>query len=292
MPKHLGVTVIPGGAVGSLSLPRTLSRNNKVALLIGIEYTNYASKNQLDRLPGCHSDVFIIRDLLIQKFAFQSSNITVLSDASPLYTQPTKSNILQAMQTLVTSNTSIINGAASQLVVYYSGHGTQQQNVDGKEVDGKDECIVPCDFQTAGMITDNVLSEVLLSKLPKTVKCTLIADSCNSGTLYDLPWIYNKGCIEKSPDKSDNVTQATVFTLSGCRDEQTSASAYNLERRVGWRGAMTVALEEVITGCKREALTLSRVVEGCRQFLASNGYKQVPQLCTSAIVNPNEVTFL
>ena len=41
------------------------------------------------------------------------------------------------------------------LFFHYSGHGGQQADKDGDEADGKDETLVPLDYQTAGQITDD-----------------------------------------------------------------------------------------------------------------------------------------
>ena len=49
--------------------------------------------------------------------------------------------------------------AGDSLVFHFSGHGAQQRNRDGGEIDGFDETILPMDFQTQGMIVDDVINE-------------------------------------------------------------------------------------------------------------------------------------
>lgn len=255
--------------------------------MIGIEYVAYARTGQLDRLPGCHNDMFVMRDLLTQKLGFDASQIYMLSDASSLYQTPTRANILAALATVVQK----AKAGATRLVVYYSGHGTQVRDTNSDERDGKDECLVPCDFLSQGFLTDDTLNSSLLSLLPANVKCTLIADSCNSGTLYDLPYLYAADhTMKANPDKPAPCA-ASVITLSGCRDDQTSASAYNLERRKGWRGALTVSLEEAWNAFGY-ATTVEHVVESCRAFLKRNQYSQIPQLCSSRPIQPSTERFI
>jgi hypothetical protein len=56
-----------------------------------------------------------------------------------------------------------------------------------------DETLVPLDFQTAGMITDDEMHELLIAPLPKGVRLTAITDCCHSGSILDLPYTYVLG---------------------------------------------------------------------------------------------------
>lgn len=72
-----------------------------------------------------------------------------------------------------------------QLVVHYSGHGSQvATKSDKSERDGKDEVLVPCDMN---FISDNDL-KLLFAPLANrpNVKLTFLADCCHSGTLLDM----------------------------------------------------------------------------------------------------------
>ena len=48
----------------------------------------------------------------------------------------------------------LVRGAQpnDSLFFHYSGHGSQQQDHDGDEVDGTDETICPVDYKDAGQI--------------------------------------------------------------------------------------------------------------------------------------------
>ena len=268
--------------------PKGKARVKKFALLIGIEYTQYAASGRLDRLPGCHADVWSMRDILSRRYGYASSEMYVLADSRG-YTSPTHANIMGGIRALLNRARS----GTKQIVLYYSGHGTQERDRNADESDRYDECMVPCDFLARGMITDDLLARTLLVGLPAGVKLTLISDSCNSGTLYDLPYMYTpqKG-FERTRDKrSKTAVKAQVVSLSGCRDPQTSASAYNLQRRRGWRRAMTVALEQAWARWGYSA-NVQKVVEECRSFLRLNNFSQVPQLCCSTNLSPSKLRFL
>merc|ERR1719240_1639271 len=96
---------------------------------------------------------------------------------------PTKANILKSMDWLC-------QGAAAgdEMFLHYSGHGGQQKDTSGDEKDGKDETVIPYDFQTHGMITDDDLHAALVSRLPKGCRMWCILDCCHSGSALDLPY--------------------------------------------------------------------------------------------------------
>jgi len=241
----------------------------KFALLIGIEYVDYTNAGKMTRLPGCHADIEAMIKLLKDHYQVESQNITVLSD-QPQYASPTADGILRAMTELV-DRVKLCD--RSTVYFYYSGHGTQEPDQNKDEADKKDECIVPCDFLTAGVITDDVIHKTLFRELPGSVRCFAIADCCNSDTLFDL-----------GTDSGNHSAQ--IVTLSGCKDDQTSASAF--EQKTGWRGALTVALEETLHQYKYRA-SQQNVLEGCRKKLASKGHKQLPQLCVNRVGACNNV---
>jgi hypothetical protein len=80
--------------------------------------------------------------------------------------------------------------AGDCLFFHFSGHGSQQDDRTGLEEDGYNETIVPLDYQTNGMITDDELFDLIAKPLPEGVHLTTIFDSCHSGTVLDLPYIF------------------------------------------------------------------------------------------------------
>lgn len=79
--------------------------------------------------------------------------------------------------------------AGDSLVFHYSGHGSQQRDNDGDEVDGKDETLCPLDFETNGMIVDDEINDTIVKPIPRGAKLHAIIDACHSGTMLDLPFL-------------------------------------------------------------------------------------------------------
>lgn len=100
------------------------------------------------------------------------------------YKIPTKHNIRMAMYWLVQGCQ-----PGDSLVFHYSGHGSQQRNYSGDEVDGFDETLCPLDFETQGMIVDDEINAAIVRPLPHGVKLHALIDACHSGTALDLPFL-------------------------------------------------------------------------------------------------------
>jgi uncharacterized caspase-like protein len=68
------------------------------------------------------------------------------------------------------------------VLIFYSGHGSQQRDTNGDEADGYDETVVPWDYGTKRQfIVDDELRQWLSGIRAK--KVVLIFDSCHSGTM-------------------------------------------------------------------------------------------------------------
>lgn len=149
--------------------------------MIGINYIG--SKNAL---RGCINDVLAMNRFLTTDGGYDPSDIVLLTDDQPNpVAVPTRQNMIRAMQWLV-------QGAqpGDSLFFHYSGHGGQEKDLDGDEVNGFDECIYPVDFQMAGSIIDDIMHDIMVRPLPPGCRLTCIFDSCHSGTAMDLPFTY------------------------------------------------------------------------------------------------------
>jgi hypothetical protein len=71
-------------------------------------------------------------------------------------------------------------------ISHYSGHSSYVADQNGDEPEGRDECLVPCGYKSAGFITDDVL-KILYDGYPTTGNLTLVMDSCHSGTVNKAP---------------------------------------------------------------------------------------------------------
>jgi hypothetical protein len=141
----------------------------KKALLVGIN--KYPAPNVL---RGCINDVNAMRDLLVQKFGFGTDGIRMIQDG-----EATLANMEAGLAWLAEPGKYSTGGDVR--VFHYSGHGSQVADKNGDEPDGADECVVPVDFETKGMLVDDKLA-VLYDKVPQDSVLTMILDSCHSGS--------------------------------------------------------------------------------------------------------------
>lgn len=246
-------------------------QSKKTAFLVGINYVGTPNE-----LYGCINDTINVRDLLQSKYGF--TNILLLNDETPA--KPTKQNILSGFRNLLT------NANAGDTVFFmFSGHGTCTYDFSGDETDGRDELIVPIDGTTVNTcILDDELNTLVKANIKPGVKLLALFDSCFSGTVLDLRYIYSK------PDnKNEPETVGDVFMISGCTDSQTSADTVApINGRTMPSGAMTYAFLSNING----ATSLQDLITKMNVFLQENGYSQRPVLSSGRSVNYGGVGFL
>lgn len=249
----------------------------KKALLIGINYTG-----QREELRGCINDAKNMYYFLRERYGFRKEDMVLLrDDAHNPRDIPTKKNMLDAMRWLVKDAQ-----PHDSLFIHYSGHGGQTKDLDGDEVDGLDEVIFPLDYKKAGTITDDVLNEILVKSLPKACRLTAVFDSCHSGSILDLPFLYHSdGRIKRSQvtDKfrKQRSTPADVVSFSGCKDAQTSADTYEGGLAVG---AMSYAFALSLKRSPEQ--TYAQLLRSVREIL-NKKYSQKPQLTCSHRLDTN-----
>lgn len=95
---------------------------------------------------------------------------------------------------------------------YYSGHGGQVPDLNGDEVDGKDETLC---LWNGELVDDDIA--LLIKKIPAGVRCFIITDCCNSGS--------NLRARTRRPSTPLNITRAVPPTFNnqlihfaGCGD--------------------------------------------------------------------------
>jgi len=267
-------------------IPPSLRPPVRKAVTIGINYL--CLPRGRGQLSGCINDSDTIMGLLTERFGFQDNQIRRLrDDRSDM--MPTKANILEAFRWLT-------EGAqpGDHLFLHYSGHGGQMEDKSGDEQDGKDDTLIPCDFQHTGQITDDQLYAMLVATLPKGCRLIVVLDCCHSGTALDLRFkvqISRDGRsakLSKRPRRqvvsgmsAPEPSKADVIMLSGCKDTQTSAdvSAGTMGSE-GAAGAMTTALHH----CMTPQISCHKLLKNMRRYLKSNRFKQVPQMSSEQFV--------
>jgi hypothetical protein len=177
----LVVNILFGFLVLQLMFVSNIQAQNKKALIVAI--SDYAPGTDWRKINAVN-DVSIIKSA-ITKQGFKDENILVLTND-----KATKSEIIS------TFRKQLINGLEKGDIAYFhfSGHGQQVQDINGDEIDGYDESIVPYDghakfkkgvYEGQNHLLDDELN-VLYSELRKKLGpeghflCTI--DACHSGT--------------------------------------------------------------------------------------------------------------
>jgi hypothetical protein len=256
----------------------------KRALCVGInDYPGEGSD-----LNGCVNDAKAWGELLIQKYAFVSSDVKLLLDA-----QATKEAIMGGLKQLLA-------GAKSGDVIVFtnSSHGTYVTDTDGDE-DAYDEALCPYDCDR-NLIVDDELRE-LFTNLAQGVSLTVISDSCHSGTVTraalneNIPWLRtpddrrvrflhpsligragltNPWLVSNKKKAKFPESKMKDVLLSGC-----SPSEYSYDALIGgkYHGAMTYFALQAIRDANYQ-ITYAQLHSRLRHLLDDASYPQHPQL--------------
>ncbi|TFY58401.1 hypothetical protein EVJ58_g6443 [Rhodofomes roseus] len=177
----------------------------KKALCIGINYIGTSQE-----LKGCINDANNMRRFLIQEYGYQDDDIVMLTDDQmEPRSIPTRINMIHAFQWLVRDAR-----PNDSLFLHYSGHGGLTKDLDGDEESGYDEVIYPVDFQANGQIVDDELHDLLVKPLPQGCRLTAIFDSCHSGSVMDLPYMYSHEGKIKEPNLAAEAAQGLLGAVS------------------------------------------------------------------------------
>lgn len=193
-----------------------------------------------------------------------------------------------------------------QIIVHYSGHGAQIPERNNGEVDRLTEVLCPVDFgfdNRDTWIRDRDFVDVF-SKIPPTVDCTVILDSCFAGGMVDIatpladarntPFeeartraypiednldirIRLESAREKHVPKWSFLNRAAmpnVCFILGCQEDQTSADAYFAG--YGFRGALSCHLFKAFADHPR--LSRRECAAVATKSLADDGFAQVPMI--------------
>ncbi|KAJ8755650.1 hypothetical protein K2173_022245 [Erythroxylum novogranatense] len=237
-------------------------RPNKRALLIGVSYKSFKYE-----LKGTVNDVKSVRRLLLNHFGYNPRDIVILTEVKQgIELAPTKKNIQKYMNWLLEDCKD-----GDYLVFFFSGHGLRQPNFTGDELDGFDETICPVDYMNEGMITDNEIYSTIVEPLPEGVTLHAIIDACHSGTVLDLPRVYNR--FEKRWEKSnskDHTSGGLAISLAACKDEEVAAdtSAFSGKQM---NGALTYILVDTVKNYRE--ITYAELLDCMHKFLEDMNQK-------------------
>jgi hypothetical protein len=234
------------------------------ALLFGLNYPGTPSQ-----LQGCVNDVENMRAYLEGtcgvscKVCVDGPDTTALGMMQNLYEIALQSH----------------SEALKLVVVHYSGHGSYIADRDGDERDGRDECLVPSDYETAGVLPDDLLSRLFAGFNPLT-RVVFVCDACHSGTMCDVKYSW-QAATKCTVENMLCPIRARVLTLSGCLDNQTSADAFNVLGDGKFAGALTGCLLKVLAESPASLADVFALHTQLTAKLVAGGFPQRPLLCST-----------
>lgn len=277
----LALRSVPSRPIGS-GLPLPPNGRHK-CLVIGINYTGSRAA-----LRGCINDARNMQGLLKRNgFPDDGSHMLLLTDERSRggSYQPTNENVIKAFAWLMKD---VRKGDV--LFFHFSGHGGQQPDKTGMEVDGFNETLIPVDYERKGQISDDVLWGSLVYPLPEGARITALMDMCHSGTGLDLPYDYNLDTRRWKEDVNPAHSAGDVVLFSGCEDAQTSADVSGgYGSQAG--GAMTQAFMGAYDTCNGRAATYHEFLVAVRKQLRRKKFSQRPQLTSSQQFDANSRIF-
>ena len=246
---------------------------NKKALLIGVTYDGTDMT-----LNGTKNDTIRLRDKLIERFGYKTSEIVMLIEHDG-FKPPTCKNIMNALIKLIIASR---RGLVDEVFFSFSGHGTSVPDKEGDEVDGRDECLVPLDYQK-GVITDDLLTHYF-QYFSSNCKVISVVDACHSQSMLDLRYeMQESGEIVTVNEHSKH--RCSCIHVSGCRDNECSL---DVVQRTGpffsYGGLMTFSILHVLDVTDHD-LTWLELLTKSREYIKERGHRQIPQLSCSKVIS-------
>lgn len=230
----------------------------KHALIIGVnKYPKLVDKYQL---RGCVNDAKLVKDILVEQFKFDESDISELHDEAA-----SAKAILAGMEDLIDRV-----DKDDVVVFHFSGHGRPRRSKTLEEGMGKENGIMPSDSGVKEEnvdIRDDTINEWLGRLSEKTRFITLIFDCCFSGTITREAFGATARAIEEDVNDADAEAAPAApvkkgpsgflalsdryVVLSGCRDNE-KAKEFSLEEgsRYSRNGALTYYLTRALLAAK------------------------------------------
>jgi len=239
-------------------------------LLFGINYVRTPDA----ALRGCANDVSNMITFLKQNLEFTDEEIDFFVDTDPAREEGTTAKGI--FQELFNMQSRSFSENLSHVLIHYSGHGASIRDQNGDENDGKDEALVPSDYRRSGLIRDDDLQRIFAGFNPNT-HVTCIFDCCHSGTICDMP--FQTRSKENVELHGADTMDSKCLMISGCKDVQTSADAFNVRGNREFTGALSSCLIQCWDKeCQDDVFLL---LEKIRAMLQEKRFTQVPQLCTT-----------
>lgn len=248
------------------------------ALLIAVD--DYEDPNVSD-LKGTLFDACSVRRVLIQKYGFADSNVSVLANSKA--TEAGIRTAFEGFQNQVSSE--------DDAVIFYAGHGAQIPDNNKDEADRMDETIVPHDsyrgqgWEKIRDIRDDDLGRYFDNIAANAKSLSVIFDSCHSGTATRSalrPRFLDRGisvsnslAIAEKTFESVETPRPNFVFISSASFNQTAKEIY---RNGQSRGAFTTAFTELLEK-RSDDHTLKEIIELANIEIEKSGIKnQNPQI--------------
>lgn len=242
------------------------------AVLFGLNYPHTADL----KLDGCVNDVInmsaYLRSFGVPCDIYTDDNETTISST-------TGQGIVTRLYELAAES---FRSNLDFVWIHYSGHGSYMVDRSRDELDGRDEALVPTDFQQSGLISDDYLQSIFRCFNPRT-RVVCIFDCCHSGTIGDVrfSWEGVPSRLRPTTENARCAVRSPVITLSGCLDNQTAADAFNVLNDRQFSGAMTSCLLLALRGTPALRGNVGSLLGTLRTLLRQRGFPQVPKLCST-----------
>ena len=254
----------------------------KLGILFGLNYIGSSAE-----LGGCINDVNNMAKVLKDHYGFQ--DIKIVTDNTNH--KPTKHVMINYLEHIA------LQSYHYDVIYYhYSGHGSYVRDKNSDEADGKDECLVPIDYNNAGFITDDVIKKIISTSNPKC-KIVMVIDACHSATMADLRYELDCKSVKLQENQTDPNAylyknwsynfqykenhkysdETNVFTISGCRDNQTSADAWINNK---YQGALSYHLMKTLE-LNNYKLPIKYLLKDIHCMLKLGQYSQKPVITST-----------
>lgn len=243
----------------------------KKALVIGIDYIN---SDKL-KLYGCINDANLIANMLMDVYDYEKKNVTMIrDDTENTDLVPNKYNLLRSFRKIIEESKK-----CEEIWIHYSGHGTYRTDDDSDEKDFQDEVIIPIDYKSEGIISDDVLLNIIKKSACRTI---ITFDCCNSASLWDLPYRfeYVNGEFKRFHENNEEIENKEIIMLSSCRDYQLAIDGWDKERRISL-GGMVMALLDTLR-FNRFNVSVFKLFRDMCIYTKSNNREQITTLSSSS----------
>jgi hypothetical protein len=238
------------------------------ALMFGLNYAHIPESS----LQGCINDVKNMSDYL--KALYQIPCDIYTDDVDRVNTSAI--GMIQKLYELACIS---YRDDLELVWIHYSGHGTFVRDMNGDERDGRDECIVPSDYKSGGVVPDDIINNLFKYFNPRT-RIVAVFDCCHSATICDVKYSW-EGPKRVTVENIACTVPARVITLSGCLDNQVSMDAYNVLGDNKFSGAMTSCLLEVLRTNPFSRRNVFVLIDALRLKLRSTGFTQIAKICST-----------